>query len=154
MQRESQVPFGAATGGAQSFGTGVAVVAADRTRDREEQEPAPLLAFAVRAPGTAEEERGEHHDAGREVEVLEERGVGSAGRLEVTEELVGADQQVRRDDDPDPPVVEDDADEAEELRDEEPRSVAAERSLRLVGAGSREAASEGLPSSRPPLIVL
>jgi len=31
-------------------------------------------------------------------------------RLEVAKELVGAVQQVARDDDPDPPVVEDDAD--------------------------------------------
>jgi len=52
------------------------------------------------------------------------RGVGAAVRLEVAKELVGAVQQVARDDDPDPPVVEDDADQTEELRDEETKAIA------------------------------
>ena len=60
--------------------------------------------------------------------MCEERRVRSSGRLQVTEELVGADEQVRRDEHPDPPVVEDDSDQTQELGDEEPKAVGTDQS--------------------------
>ena len=84
--------------------------------------------------------------------MLEERRVGPAGRLEVAEERVGARQQVGRDDDPDPPVVEDDADETEELRDEE-RVRVDEPTLRRTSMTRGESGDCRLPSSRLPLIA-
>src|SRR5665213_3123580 len=102
VERESQMPFRTATRRAQSFGTGVGVVSTDRASYREEEQPRPLLAFALGTPRTSDEKGHQHHDAGREVEVLEERGVGAAGRLEVAEELAGVDEKVGRYEDPDP----------------------------------------------------
>jgi hypothetical protein len=98
-------------------------VSTDRARYREEEQPTPLLAFALGTPRTADEKGHQHHDAGREVEVLEKRGVGATARFEVTEELAGADEKVGRYEDPDPPVVEDDADETQELSDKKAKAV-------------------------------